>query len=183
MKDLPRPKGTRVLTPALAKFVALVIGASSILLIVTYGLAYRITQDEVFTRTIVFAALGVVSLFVVYPVRSLRRGVWQIAVFSNRYLTAAVLFGIVMLVAAIYLRPPQCRHQIVKPAAAADAFGHGTLAAYGLGYNCRPRVGGHWSYRGRQAAALRAPGSRSQAALNNRRFAFLGLLIYLLTCL
>jgi len=107
MKDLPRPKGTRVLTPALAKFVALVIGASSILLIVTYGLAYRITQDEVFTRTIVFAALGVVSLFVVYPVRSLRRGVWQIAVFSNRYLTAAVLFGIVMLVAAIYLPPLQ----------------------------------------------------------------------------
>ena len=51
----------------------------------------------------VFAALGIDSLFYVFSCRSLRRNLWQMNPFSNKLLNFAVLFGLSMLVVSLYV--------------------------------------------------------------------------------
>ncbi len=58
-------------------------------------------------RSIIFAALTIDSLFYVFSCKSLRRNIWHINPFSNRLLIGSWLFGVVMLLAAIYLEPLQ----------------------------------------------------------------------------
>lgn len=59
------------------------------------------------TRTMVFAAIGVNSLFYAFSVRSLRRPIWQIRFWANKHLIGAVLAAFALLAAAIYLPPLQ----------------------------------------------------------------------------
>lgn len=54
-------------------------------------------------RTIIFVALAINSLFYVFSCKSLRRNLWKINPFSNKFLIFAWLFGIVALVGAVYL--------------------------------------------------------------------------------
>lgn len=54
-------------------------------------------------RTIIFAGLAVDSMFFVYAIRSLRRPIWKINIFSNKYLLAASGTSVLILVAALTL--------------------------------------------------------------------------------
>ena len=58
-------------------------------------------------RTIIFAALAVDSLFYVFSCKSLRRNIWHINPFSNRFLVYAWIIGVLALFGAIYLPPLQ----------------------------------------------------------------------------
>jgi len=54
-------------------------------------------------RSVIFAGLAIDSLFYVFSCRSLRRNLWRINPFSNKFLIGAWLFGILMLIVALYL--------------------------------------------------------------------------------
>jgi len=54
-------------------------------------------------RTIISVGLAIDSLFYVFSCKSLRKNLWQINPFSNKFLVVAWIFGILMLVLAIYL--------------------------------------------------------------------------------
>jgi Ca2+-transporting ATPase len=56
-----------------------------------------------YARTIIFAAIGIDSLFYVFSCRSLRKNIWHMNPFSNKYLNIAIIFGFFMLLLAIYL--------------------------------------------------------------------------------
>jgi len=58
-------------------------------------------------RSVIFAALTIDSLFYVFSCKSLKRNIWHINLFSNKYLIGAWFFGVFMLLAAIYLTPLQ----------------------------------------------------------------------------
>ncbi|MFH1509974.1 MAG: HAD-IC family P-type ATPase [Candidatus Nealsonbacteria bacterium] len=58
-------------------------------------------------RTMIFATLGIDSMFYVFSCKSLRRNIWHINIFSNKFLVGAVVIGLMMLVLAIYLPPLQ----------------------------------------------------------------------------
>ncbi len=58
-------------------------------------------------RTVIFAALAVDSLLYVFSCKSLRRNLWHINPFSNRFLVYAWGFGLAALLLAIYLPPFQ----------------------------------------------------------------------------
>jgi len=58
-------------------------------------------------RSVIFAGLAVDSLFYVFSCKSLRRNLWHINPFSNKFLIGAWLFGLLMLMAALYLSPFQ----------------------------------------------------------------------------
>lgn len=60
-----------------------------------YGIAH--------IRTVVFAGLTIDSLFYIFSCKSLRRSVWQIKFFSNKFLLAFWVLGAGMLLLAIYL--------------------------------------------------------------------------------
>jgi Ca2+-transporting ATPase len=54
-------------------------------------------------RTFIFAALTIDSFFYIFSCKSLRKNIWQINLFSNKYLLMAWLFGVIILVLSIYL--------------------------------------------------------------------------------
>ncbi|MCP6717957.1 MAG: HAD-IC family P-type ATPase [Patescibacteria group bacterium] len=54
-------------------------------------------------RSIIFAGLTIDSLFYVFSCKSLRRNLWHINPFSNKFLVFAWIFGIAMLLLALYL--------------------------------------------------------------------------------
>jgi len=54
-------------------------------------------------RTIIFAGLAIDSLFYVFSCKSLRRNIWHINPFSNKFLVFAWVFGVITLIAAVYL--------------------------------------------------------------------------------
>jgi len=54
-------------------------------------------------RSVIFVGLAIDSLFYVFSCRSLRRNLWRINPFSNKFLIGAWLFGILMLIVALYL--------------------------------------------------------------------------------
>lgn len=56
-----------------------------------------------YIRTMIFAALTIDSLFYVFSCKSLRKSLWKINIFSNKFLVAAWAFGILFLLAGIYL--------------------------------------------------------------------------------
>lgn len=65
------------------------------------------TADIVYARTMIFAALGVDSLFYVWLCWSLRRFICKVNFFSNNWLVWAVLGGFILQLSAIYLLPLQ----------------------------------------------------------------------------
>ena len=54
-------------------------------------------------RSVIFAGLTIDSLFYVFSCKSLRRNLWEINLWSNRFLILAWLIGILMLLAALYI--------------------------------------------------------------------------------
>ena len=54
-------------------------------------------------RSVVFAGLTIDSLFYVFSCKSLRRNLWHINIFSNKFLIYAWVFGIIMLLSALYI--------------------------------------------------------------------------------
>lgn len=58
-------------------------------------------------RTVIFGGLAIDSLFYVFSCKSLRRNIWHINPFSNKFLVFAWVFGALTLIGAIYLPPLQ----------------------------------------------------------------------------
>ncbi|MEA2113310.1 MAG: HAD-IC family P-type ATPase [Patescibacteria group bacterium] len=54
-------------------------------------------------RSVIFAGLTVDSLFYIFSCKSLRRNIWQVNLFSNKFLVYAWLSGVLMLLAALYI--------------------------------------------------------------------------------
>ncbi len=54
-------------------------------------------------RTIIFAGLTIDSIFYIFSCKSLRKNIWQIKPFSNKYLVGAWFLGVVMLLLSIYI--------------------------------------------------------------------------------
>lgn len=69
-------------------------------------LEHKATMIEV--RTVIFANMGIDSLLYVFSCRSLKHPIWNKDFFANKYLIGAVIIGIFLQMAAIYL--PFLRH-------------------------------------------------------------------------
>ena len=54
-------------------------------------------------RSIIFAALAIDSIFYIFACKSLRKNIWQINIFSNRFLILAWIFAVMILIAGLYL--------------------------------------------------------------------------------
>jgi len=78
-----------------------------LLLALFYYLLKHIGYEIIHIRSVIFAALTIDSLFYIFSCKSLRRNIWRINPFSNKFLIWAWVFGVVMLLAAIYLPPLQ----------------------------------------------------------------------------
>jgi len=76
---------------------------TDILLLGAFAWFFLTGYDIVYVRSIVFAGLAINSLFVIFSIKSLRQPIYKINPFSNKYLVGSVIFGLVMLLVAIYV--------------------------------------------------------------------------------
>ncbi|MBU1290006.1 HAD-IC family P-type ATPase [Patescibacteria group bacterium] len=104
MRQKPKDYGLSLLDKKM-KILIFIIGIMTDFLLL--GLLYwllRYTEYDISRiRSIIFAGLAIGSLFYIFSCKSLRRNIWQINIFSNRYLIYAWLSGVLMLVAALYI--------------------------------------------------------------------------------
>ena len=88
----------------LTKFLILFIGLStSAFLFFLYWFLIHAGFDEGVVKTFIFASFGGYTLFLAFSMRSLEKSILQYSVFSNRYLTAGVGIGFLLILAAIYI--------------------------------------------------------------------------------
>jgi Ca2+-transporting ATPase len=107
MERKPAGQNAPLLTSEM-KYIIFIVGIFTDLILLglffwLYGHDYELSH----IRTMIFAALGSSSLLYVYSFKSLRKSLWQINPFSNKFLTGAVAIGALMLLLAIYLHPLQ----------------------------------------------------------------------------
>jgi len=103
LKRKPGGKKTRLFTREM-KIIIFVIGILTDLILL--GLLWWLLRSGYaiqYIRTMIFAGLGINSLFYIFSCKSMRKNIWHINPFSNKFLIMAVLFGFFMMAAGIYL--------------------------------------------------------------------------------
>jgi len=86
------------------KFLTIVIGTlTSVLLFVLYWVLLRLEIDEQVVKTFLFACFASYVLFIAFSLRSLRRSLFSYNIFSNKLLSLSVGFGILLVVATLYV--------------------------------------------------------------------------------
>jgi len=104
MKLKPQPKNAPLLTWEMKTLIFVIGILSDIFLLGLFFYLYKYSPyDLAHIRTMVFAALALDSLFFVFSCKSLRKNLWDINHLSNKFLIYAWLFGVIALLAAIYL--------------------------------------------------------------------------------
>lgn len=104
MKQKPHGHDTPLLTREMKALIFIIGLITDILLL---GLLFWLIKYSGYEiphiRSIIFAGLTIDSLFYVFSCKSLRRNLWHINPFSNKFLILAWIFGIIMLLSALYL--------------------------------------------------------------------------------
>ena len=86
------------------KFLIVTIGLTTgSLLIVSYYFLIKFGFDPDLSRTFIFATFGTYTLFSVFSIRNMKEGLFKYNPFSNTYLDAGILVGLVLMGIAIYL--------------------------------------------------------------------------------
>ena len=108
MKQRPQSPEIPLLTKEM-KILIFIIGLVNIALLV--GLFLWLMKcsgyDISHIRSLIFSGLAIDSIFYIFACKSLRKNIWQINLFSNKFLIFAWLFSILFLLAGLYLPPLQ----------------------------------------------------------------------------
>src|SRR3989338_2578365 len=100
-----KPNGNNIaLFNPLMKFLILVIGVfTSALLFVVYLILLRLGFDSTIVKTFIFGAFGTYTLILALSVKSLEKSIFSYSLFSNKYLTGAIMLGLILMAVAIYV--------------------------------------------------------------------------------
>ncbi len=104
-KSVQKPgKGKNRLLDSEVKLMILGIGTVvSALLFAMYWFLLRHGFDTGLVRTFIFVSFGVYTIFLAFPLRSLKQSLLQYNPFSNKWMNLAVLFGVILMAAAVYV--------------------------------------------------------------------------------
>ncbi len=103
MRRKPEKRGAKLLDAEMKTLIFIIGIATDLILLGVFLFLLKIDWNIAHIRTIIFALLTIDSLAYVFSCKSLRKNIWQINPFSNRFLTFSVVFGWLMLLIAIYL--------------------------------------------------------------------------------
>lgn len=107
MRQKPRGADFPLLTQEMKTIIFTIGIITDIMLMGLFIWLWQKTGDITYTRTMVFATLTLDSLLFVFSCKSLRKNIWQIDLFSNKFLILAFVVGVTMLLSAIYFAPFQ----------------------------------------------------------------------------
>jgi Ca2+-transporting ATPase len=86
------------------KVLIFIIGIlADLVLLALFSWLIKGSSHPDYIRTMMFAALGINSLFIVMACRSLKQPFFWKSLFANRFLMASILLSFLLLVLAIYL--------------------------------------------------------------------------------
>jgi len=111
-KDVMQRKPEKKESPLLTKEMKVIIfGVGIVLNLLLLGLYFWLFKftdyDLSHIRSIIFVGLAIDSLFFIFSCKSLHHNIWQIDIFSNRFLIICWIIGFLMLISALYLPPFQ----------------------------------------------------------------------------
>lgn len=108
MLQKQKSRETSLFTKEMKVFIFIIgIITDFLLLGLFFGLLKYSGYEISHIRSVVFAGLGVGSTFSVFSCKSLRKNLWQIDLFSNKFLVISWVFAIMMLFSAFYFPPLQ----------------------------------------------------------------------------
>ncbi len=105
MEQKPSAHNSPLLTKEM-KTIIFIIGLFSdlILLGLFFWLYRKFGASQIdYIRTMIFVALTIDSIFYIFACKSLRKSIWQVSIFNNKYLIGAWFLGVLSLIGAIYL--------------------------------------------------------------------------------
>jgi Ca2+-transporting ATPase len=105
MKRRPHGINQPLLTGEMKSIVVIIGIVTNIFTLAVYFWLLNQNLDLVLLQTIIFAIVALDSLLFVFSVKSLRHNIWHIHVFNNWLLNVSFIFGVVLLLAAVYLPP------------------------------------------------------------------------------
>ena len=103
MDQPPQEKNTHLLTKEMKSIIFIIGFFTDIILLGLFLWLWNNSHSIFYVRTMVFSCLAIDSLFYVFSCKSLKRNLWHINPFSNKFLLISVAFGTLMLLLAIYL--------------------------------------------------------------------------------
>jgi len=104
MKRKPQGQDVPLLTREMKVLIFIIGLVTDILLLGLFFWLIKYSGYEIpHIRSVIFAGLTIDSIFYIFSCKSLRRNIWQINPFSNKFLVLAWIFGVVALIAALYL--------------------------------------------------------------------------------
>jgi Ca2+-transporting ATPase len=104
MQQKPQGHDISLLTKEMKALILVIVFSNLFFLLGLFFWLFKFSGYEIsHIRSIIFAGLSIDSLFYVFSCKSLKRNLWQINPFSNKFLIFAWLFGVIMLLAAFYL--------------------------------------------------------------------------------
>ncbi len=106
-KEIMNKKPEGLVSTVLDKEMKVLIGiislVSGIFCLIVFAYFNNKTNDLVLARSITFVLLGMITLFYVFSVRSLRHPIWKKNLFRNKFLILAVLVSAGLQAAAVYV--------------------------------------------------------------------------------
>jgi len=103
MKQKPYGHDVPLLTREM-KVIIFIIGLiTDLILLGLFFWLWNQNHDIAYVRTMVFAALSIDSIFYVFSCKSLRKNIWHMNIFSNKYLIIAWVVSFFALIATIYV--------------------------------------------------------------------------------
>lgn len=107
MDEPPRAPGESVLNKQSFRWMISVFALSGITAMIFYYVSLSAVGDIETARTMVMLLMCMESLFLVFSVRSFHKPIIRKDIFSNKWITGAVLISLVMVFLAIYWAPLQ----------------------------------------------------------------------------
>ena len=104
MDRKPENPKSSLLTPEMKAIIFIIGLVTDFILLGLFLFLWKFKGLPIYEiRTIMFAALVIDSIFYIFSCKNLRKNVWHINIFSNKFLVISWLLAIVVLLAGIYI--------------------------------------------------------------------------------
>jgi len=107
MLEKPRLRDAKLIDLSVKSMIAVITIFSNLILFGLFLFYLKTTQNIEYTRSLVFAGLGISALFVIFPIRNQRKMVWQYNPLKNYRVLLSVVVGCALILLAVHFPPLQ----------------------------------------------------------------------------
>lgn len=96
-----------ILTPNLKRLIFTIVSITSVFLVAIFFALYYLGFGIDKLRTIMFTAVSIGAIFFSFSMKNLKKPIWKIKIFSNKYLVFSLALSLALLFGALTLPPLQ----------------------------------------------------------------------------